>query len=150
MPKRSTASRPTGGPHQFLPGVDPYVVKGDAKSGLLPFFDADGPGKEGDGDRRVQAYCFRMCLTDHPENRIPFTKPEGYNELWYELLLRNFEAGERGDAVDQLADAQPQDRHEQPHAEFRPTSSARITIIPRPLTRSGPGSSPATASTSKA
>ena len=44
----------------------------------------------------VQAYCFRMCLTDHPENRIPFHKPEGYDPLWYELLLRNFEAGEAG------------------------------------------------------
>jgi hypothetical protein len=84
------------GHHQFVPGVDPYVVKGDPKSGLLPFIEADGPGKEGDGDRRVQAYCFRMCLTDHPDNRIPFVKPAGYNKLWYELLLRNFEAGERG------------------------------------------------------
>jgi len=82
--------------HQFMSGVDPYRVKGDAKSGLLSFLDASGPGKEGEGDRRVQAYCFRMCLTDHPENRIPFRKPEGYDELWYELLLRNFEAGERG------------------------------------------------------
>jgi len=82
--------------HQFLPGVDPYVVKGDAKSGLLPFIDAKGPGQEGEGDRRVQAYCFRMCLTDHADNRIPFKKPAEYNEQWYELLLRNFEAGERG------------------------------------------------------
>jgi hypothetical protein len=82
--------------HQIVPRVDPHVVKGSPQSGLLPFIDADGPGQEGDGDRRVQAYCFRMCLTDHPGNRIPFPKPEGYNELWYELLLRNFEAGERG------------------------------------------------------
>lgn len=82
--------------HQFQPGVDPYLVQGDAKSGLLPFLDAKGPGHEGTGDRRVQAYCFRMCLTDHPDNRIPFNKPEGYNQTWYELLLRNFEAGERG------------------------------------------------------
>ena len=35
-----------------------------------------------------------MCLTDNPANRIPFAKPEGCNELWYELLFRNFEAGE--------------------------------------------------------
>jgi len=82
--------------HQFVPGVDPYVAKGDPHSGLLPFIDPNGPGEEGSGDRRVQAYCFRMCLTDHPDNRIPFHKPEGYNELWYELLLRNYEAGERG------------------------------------------------------
>jgi hypothetical protein len=82
--------------HQFVTGVDPYVKAGEPSSGLLPFLDPDGPGEEGAGDHRVQAYCFRMCLTDQPENRIPFHKPEGYNELWYELLLRNYEAGERG------------------------------------------------------
>ncbi len=80
--------------HQFVPGVDPYVKAGDPQSGLLPFIDPKGPGEEGDGDKRVQAYCFRMCLTDDPENRIPFEKPEGYDEQWYELLLRNYEAGE--------------------------------------------------------
>ncbi|MCH5374010.1 MAG: FAD-dependent oxidoreductase, partial [Planctomycetes bacterium] len=82
--------------HQFVPGVDPYVTPGDPDSGLLPFLHPGGPGEEGSGDRRVQAYCFRMCLTDHPENRIPFEKPEGYDPLWYELLLRNYEAGESG------------------------------------------------------
>jgi len=82
--------------HQFAAGVDPYVEKGKPSSGLLPFLDPAGPGQEGAGDKRVQAYCYRMCLTDHPENRIPFAKPEGYNPQWYELLLRNFEAGEEG------------------------------------------------------
>ncbi|MCG8601376.1 MAG: FAD-dependent oxidoreductase [Verrucomicrobiales bacterium] len=82
--------------HNFVRGVDPYVTKGNPDSGLLPFIDPDGPGVEGAADHRVQAYCFRMCLTDHPENRIPFHKPEGYDEQWYELLLRNFEAGEKG------------------------------------------------------
>ena len=82
--------------HQFKKGVDPYIKKGDPKSGLLPGIDANGPGKEGSKDHREQAYCFRMCLTDHPENRIPFKKPAGYDPLRYELLLRNFEAGERG------------------------------------------------------
>ena len=82
--------------HQFVPGVDPYVVPGDKSSGLLPGIDASGPGEEGSGDRRVQAFCYRMCLTDHPENRIPFVKPAAYDPLVYELLLRNFEAGEKG------------------------------------------------------
>ncbi|QDV71122.1 Xanthan lyase precursor [Rosistilla carotiformis] len=82
--------------HQFVPGVDPFVVPGDKSSGLLPGIDADGPGEEGSGDARAQAFCFRMCLTDHPENRIPFAKPDGYNPLVFELLLRNFEAGEKG------------------------------------------------------
>jgi len=80
--------------HQFRPGVDPYVKPGDPASGLLPGIDPTGPGVEGSGDRRVQAYCYRMCLTDHPENRIPFEKPAGYDPLQYELLLRNFEAGQ--------------------------------------------------------
>lgn len=82
--------------HQFVNGVDPYITPGEPASGLLPFIDPAGPGEEGAGDKRVQAYCFRMCLTDHPENRIPFAKPAGYNERWYELLLRNYEAGETG------------------------------------------------------
>ncbi|WP_413433059.1 FAD-dependent oxidoreductase [Crateriforma spongiae] len=82
--------------HQLRPGIDPYVVPGNPDSGLLPHIDPQGPGTEGDADHRVQAYCFRMCLTDHPDNRIPFHKPEGYQPLWYELLLRNFEAGEDG------------------------------------------------------
>ena len=82
--------------HNFVDGVNPYVIKGDPASGLLPCINPDGPGEEGAGDHRVQAFCFRMCLTDHPENRIPFGKPDNYNELDYELLLRNYEAGEEG------------------------------------------------------
>src|SRR5437762_1615789 len=80
--------------HQFVAGVDPYVKKGDKSSGLLPRVHEGPPGEEGSGDRRVQAYNFRMCLTDVKENQVPFTKPEGYDPLQYELLLRNFEAGE--------------------------------------------------------
>ena len=80
--------------HQLLPGVDPYVVKGDPKSGLLPNVEPYDPNeKDGDGDRRVQAYNIRMCLTDVEANRIPFKKPAHYNELDYELLFRNIELG---------------------------------------------------------
>lgn len=79
--------------HNFVHGVDPYVVPGDKNSGLLPWINENGPGQPGSGDKKVQAYCFRMCLTDHPDNRIPFTKPEGYDEINYELLIRNYEAG---------------------------------------------------------
>ena len=76
--------------HQLNVGVDPYVVKGDPKSGLLFGVEPFDPNlKEGDGDKRVQAYCFRMCLTDDPENRIPFKKPAGYDERDYELLFRH-------------------------------------------------------------
>ena len=77
--------------HQFAPGVDPYVRKGDKSSGLLPGVLPAFDVPDGTGDRCVQAYCFRMCLTDVPENRIPFKKPANYRELDYELLFREFE-----------------------------------------------------------
>ncbi len=79
--------------HQFERPVDPYVVPGDPSSGLLPRIHAGPPGKEGEADRRVQAYCFRLCLTDDPANRLPFPKPEGYDPKQYELLGRYLRAG---------------------------------------------------------
>ncbi|MDP8245482.1 MAG: FAD-dependent oxidoreductase [Candidatus Hinthialibacter antarcticus] len=79
--------------HWFNKDLDPYVTPGDPTSGLLPRISAASPGKRGEGDKRIQAYCYRMCLTDVDENRIPFPKPEGYDPFQYELLLRNFQAG---------------------------------------------------------
>lgn len=79
--------------HNLMPGIDPYIDPEHPESGLLPFIASTSPAPDGSGDARVQAYCFRMCLTDHPDNRIPFAKPEGYEELWYELLFRNYKAG---------------------------------------------------------
>lgn len=84
--------------HHFgvLPqGISPYVIPGDPQSGVLPRISAAPPGEYGAGDNKVQAYCFRMCLTDHPGNRVPFPKPEGYDAGQYELLLRIFNAGWR-------------------------------------------------------
>ncbi|HDS07428.1 MAG TPA: FAD-dependent oxidoreductase [Bacteroides sp.] len=81
--------------HQFEQDIDPYVVPGDTASGLLPGIFED-PGEEGSGDRKVQAYCFRMCLTDVPENRILLRRPGPYNEQEYELLFRALEQGYSG------------------------------------------------------
>ncbi|MEZ6111616.1 MAG: FAD-dependent oxidoreductase [Pirellulaceae bacterium] len=80
--------------HRFLKPVDPYVRPGDSTSGVLPGIQTDGPGEDGAGDHRVQAYCYRMCMSNVPENRVPFEKPDGYDQQRYELLLRNFEAGD--------------------------------------------------------
>ena len=79
---------------QFIKPVDPYVRRGDPASGLLPGVHGGPHGEDGQGDRRVQAYCFRMCTTDVPENRRPWPKPKGYDPLRDELLLRNFDAGD--------------------------------------------------------
>ncbi len=81
--------------HQFTHDVDPYVVPGDPASGLLRWVSADEAGEEGAADHRVQAYCFRLCTTDAPDNRLPWPKPAGYDERDFELLLRNFDAGDR-------------------------------------------------------
>ncbi len=81
--------------HQFpnAANVDPYVIPGKPGSGLLPIIDPTGPGVEGVGDNRIQAYCFRMCLASDPNNRIAIAKPEGYDEKDHELLLRFAETG---------------------------------------------------------
>lgn len=79
--------------HQFEKPVDPYIKPGDPSSGLLPGVHGDGPGIEGEGDHRVQAYNFRLCLTDVQGNKIPIEKPKDYDPLRYELLLRYYEAG---------------------------------------------------------
>jgi hypothetical protein len=75
--------------------IDPYRIPGDASSGLLPRISAEPPGKYGSADRRIQAYCFRMCLTNVPENRVPFPKPSQYDPQQYELLVRIYDAGWR-------------------------------------------------------
>jgi hypothetical protein len=80
--------------HQYEKNIDPFVHPGDPRSGLLPRVHAGSPGVDGEGDRRVQAYNYRLCATDKPENRRPWSKPKNYDERQYELLLRNFEAGD--------------------------------------------------------
>jgi hypothetical protein len=75
--------------------ISPYVAPGDPKSGVLPRISTTPPGEYGQGDKRVQAYCYRYCVTDHAGNQIPFPKPAGYDPRQYELLLRIFAAGWR-------------------------------------------------------
>jgi hypothetical protein len=80
--------------HQFGVRVDPYVKEGDPKSGLLPMIDAeDRTTMIGKGDHRVQAYNFRMCMTDDPALKIDWPAPDGYDPATYELATRWF----RGD-----------------------------------------------------
>jgi hypothetical protein len=73
--------------------ISPYWTPGDPKSGVIPLVSAEPPGTKNAGDRKPQAYCFRMCLTDLPENRVPIEKPAGYDPKTYELLGRVYQAG---------------------------------------------------------
>lgn len=81
--------------------LDPYVVKGDVKSGLLPLINEGGAGKPSDAAPGVQAYCYRLCLTTNPANMIPITPPSDYDPKRYELVVRFIEAcAANGDDMD--------------------------------------------------
>jgi hypothetical protein len=67
--------------------ISPYVVPDDPESGLLPEISSDPAGKPGEGDFRVQAYNFRMYLSNKP-GKISFPKPNGYDPERYALLAR--------------------------------------------------------------
>ncbi len=81
--------------HHFKTNISPYKTPGDPKSGLLPEIAPTGPGEKGSGDNKIQAYCFRLCMSNNPDNRVPFPKPEGYDPARYELLGRVFDSGWR-------------------------------------------------------
>ncbi|MEO5683217.1 MAG: FAD-dependent oxidoreductase [Chitinophagaceae bacterium] len=79
------------GKHQFPDGIDPYKTKGDAASGLLWGISAVPPQPRGSGDKKLQAYNFRICLSSDPANQIAITRPEEYDPAKYELLIRVLE-----------------------------------------------------------
>ncbi len=81
--------------HYFKSTIDPFKIPGKASSGLLPLISSDKVETNGSGDKKVQAYCFRMCLTTNPNNSIAFSKPAGYDPSRYELLIRVFNSGWR-------------------------------------------------------
>lgn len=74
--------------HQFPDGVDPYLKEGDPNSGLCWGIQPNTLQERGSGDKLVQAYNFRLCLTDNKENQRPFERPENYDPAKYELLAR--------------------------------------------------------------
>lgn len=79
---------------QFVVAVDPYVIPGQPGSGLLAEISAEvTPGRPGAGDAKLQAFNFRMQLSDGPD-RVPFPKPVGYDAIRYALLARYIAAAD--------------------------------------------------------
>ncbi len=78
---------------QFAVRVDPYRIPGDPKSGLIPTIQDEPLGTPGEGDSNIQAFCFRLCLTQKPSNRIPITKPKDFDRGLYEIYFRYGKAG---------------------------------------------------------
>ncbi len=81
--------------HWFRAKISPYKIPDDPSSGLLPLISPDPPGEYGSADNKIQAYCFRTCMTNLDENRVPFPKPENYDASQYELLVRMFDTGRK-------------------------------------------------------
>ncbi|MFW6259791.1 MAG: FAD-dependent oxidoreductase, partial [Tangfeifania sp.] len=81
--------------HMFHSDISAYKVPDDPSSGVVARVSTEPPGENGEGDDKIQAYCFRTCMTNHDPNRLPFPKPENYDSTQYELLLRVFETGRR-------------------------------------------------------
>ena len=78
---------------QFQVKVDPYRVPGKPESGLIPTIQDEPLGEPGMGDRNIQAFCFRLCLTQERENQIPIEKPAGFERSLYEVYFRYVRAG---------------------------------------------------------
>ena len=75
------------GKHQLHHKISPWK---DGK--LLPYITAEEDlAPVGASDGKIQSYCYRLCLTNVPENRIPIDKPEDYDSERFELLRRCFE-----------------------------------------------------------
>lgn len=77
--------------HQIPDGIDPYITPGDPASGLLWGIDTGTLAPQGSADKKIQAYNFRLCLTQDKGNQIPFEKPDNYNRDQFELLARIIE-----------------------------------------------------------
>jgi len=74
--------------HQFPDGIDPYKIPGKEDSGLLWGISSGNLDPEGSGDKKVQAYNYRICLTSDPKNLVPVARPQGYDSTQFELLAR--------------------------------------------------------------
>ena len=82
--------------HFFIDPIDPYKIPGKKESGLLYGISPEPIAPNCSGDKKVQAYCFRLCLSDHPGNRVPFPKPASYDPANFELVARVLDTGWKG------------------------------------------------------
>jgi hypothetical protein len=90
---RQPAWRP--GRHNFPVRLSPFGADGSLLSFVRePELDERGWPREGlgDGDRGLQAYGFRICVTDRRDNARPFAPPPEYDERELALLERYLDA----------------------------------------------------------
>lgn len=71
-------------------------------------------GTTGEGDLGIQAYCFRLPLTNDPANRVSIARPPGYNRDDYRFLLQDVREGR----IKTLRDA----------VQFRPAPNGKFVV----------------------
>lgn len=57
----------------------------------------EGEGSTFQGDNAVQAYNYRLCLTNNPKNRVLFQKPKNYNRDEYASIINDVWTGRNTD-----------------------------------------------------
>lgn len=88
--------------NQVPDGIDPYVIPGDSSSGLIWGISEASMGKAGNPDKKVQAYNYRLCLTNDSSNMIPISKPANYDPKTYEVLRRIIQKRAEADWVQRI------------------------------------------------
>jgi hypothetical protein len=71
--------------------IDPYCIKGEPASGLIPLVNEGPVGNSGEAAPGIQAYCYRLCLTTDESNMMPIQPPPEYDAGQYELVVRFIE-----------------------------------------------------------
>lgn len=75
--------------HQFgSVKINPWLLTDNPGGALVALIQTNVLQAPGCADARVQAYNFRMCLTQNPTNRILLAAPLNYKPARYELLRR--------------------------------------------------------------
>ena len=86
-------------------GADEY---GEPCAGKIYRWWKHGPDAEGttyEGDDAIQAYNYRLCLTDDPQNRLAVPKPENYDREEFASLVGDVLDGRNTDARYRNADS---------------------------------------------
>ena len=80
---------PNTGGHQFGSAkINPWLLTNNPSGALVALIQTNAIQAPGSADAHVQAYNFRMCLTQNPTNRLPLTAPSNYKPAQFELLAR--------------------------------------------------------------
>lgn len=76
--------------HQFPDNINPYIRPNDPNSGYVYGVSNNMLLPNGTGDKLMQAYNYRLCLTKNKDNQLPIIAPTDYEPSKYELLRRLF------------------------------------------------------------